>query len=123
MNGLALYAFMRLIERCSIFYRQLTLTLAMSSTLLPRCSRGDMSRNEMSASGEGLDRAELVLLPLNLPRLGPYGHWALLFASMNDSTVTAYDPPGCSRDEDVSACDAFLTTCSGVNAWSRIPPS
>lgn len=84
VNGMAVNAFLRLIERRSMFfYHQLPRVFAVNSTLL--------STNDVVAAGAGLDSAELVLFPLHLPRLGPYGHWALLFASIRDSTVTAYE--------------------------------
>lgn len=97
VNGMVVNAFLRLIERRSMFYHQLPRVLAVSSALLPSWSRGDLTTNDVLAAGAGLDRAKIILFPLHLPQLGPYGHWALLFASLKEGTVTASRAELCVR--------------------------
>lgn len=64
----------------------------MTATLMPRWSQEDMPPNVVLAAGAGLDSAKLVLFPLQLPQLGPYGHWELLIARFKDRTVTTECP-------------------------------
>lgn len=71
--------------------------------------------------GSGLGTAQLLLVPLHLPCLGPFGHWALLVADMVAGTITAYDPLGYSRNHGVSSLKDFLWRYADADPEELLP--
>lgn len=71
--------------------------------------------------GSGLGTTQLLLVPLHLPHLGLYGHWALLVADMVAGTITAYDPLGYLRNREVSSLKDFFWRQADANPEELLP--
>lgn len=115
INGMVVNAFFRLIGRRARFYEQLTRVTSLSPAFISRWQNGTISDRYLQAVGCGIGTAKLLMVPLNLPCLGPYGHWALLIADTVAGNITAYDPLGYSRKREITSLRNFPRRYADLN--------
>lgn len=119
VNELVISAFLRVIERRSIFYPTLPSVWACDTLFLPQWRQGGFPTSERRTMGIDILNRELLFFPLHLPEVGPGGHWALIAVDLEKKEIQAYDSLGFSRTPEVEAVHQFIRALSEKTGNTR----
>lgn len=94
LNGLVINGYLRLIERRSIYYTHLPSVWACDSSFRSDWLRGGFEATRSRVRSIELFERDVLLFPLNLPRVGPRGHWALAAVWPRHARAAYFDSMG-----------------------------
>ncbi|KAG8287576.1 Sentrin-specific protease 2 [Homalodisca vitripennis] len=107
INGDVINAYMRLLERRSIFYATVPVTYSVDTYFFETWERGGYDRVKSAFKGINLFSRDLILFPLHL-RDYEGGHWALIAVKPKLNLIRSLDSLGHPRTKEMRVILEFM---------------